>query len=88
MAKKQQRAIPEPTIAPDPVDVPVEQPEPETPQHAPDETLFRVQVLRLYQGRRTNEQPIQPGLYESDDPALYGLADYLVENGHAILVTG
>lgn len=78
MAKKPYRAIPEP--------IPVD--EPETAQHAPDETLFRVQVLRIYRGRRTHEQPIQPGLYAADDPALYGLADYLIENGHAILVTG
>lgn len=30
-------------------------------------------------------QYIPPGIYESDDPALFGLAQYLLDNGHAAL---
>ncbi len=44
-----------------------------------------IQVLRHYQGRRTNEQVIRPGAYYDDDPELHGLADYLLENGYARL---
>ncbi len=43
-------------------------------------------VLSGYQGRPTNEQWIGPGVYENDDPRLFGRAMYLVENGHAVEV--
>lgn len=43
-----------------------------------------IQVLVNYGGALTNEQRILPGVYDADDPRLFGLADHLVEAGHAI----
>lgn len=45
-----------------------------------------IRVLHNYGGRNTKEQRILPGEYAIDDPALFGVADYLVENGHAVAV--
>jgi hypothetical protein len=45
--------------------------------------MKRLYVLRNYGGATTGGGRIEPGEYAADDPALYGLADYLVENGHA-----
>lgn len=43
--------------------------------------------LRInYGGARTNEQRIPPGDYDADDERLFGLAGYLVDNGHAVWV--
>lgn len=46
-----------------------------------------IRVLNNYGGRNTKEQRILPGDYSEDDPRLFGLADYLIENGHAVQVT-
>ncbi|MBL8119888.1 MAG: hypothetical protein JNJ78_20320 [Anaerolineae bacterium] len=54
---------------------------------AADEPEFvevqRVTVREYYIGYRSNEQMIKPGEYDIDDPALFGLAAYLVELGKA-----
>lgn len=46
-----------------------------------------IEVLHNYGGKATNEKRIKPGVYDDDDEALFGLADYLVENGHAKRLT-
>lgn len=38
-----------------------------------------------YGGLPTEGRRILPGTYAPDDPALFGLAEYLVANGHAEL---
>lgn len=48
---------------------------------------MKIEVLHNYGGRNTNERRIPPGVYEADDERLFGLADYLVENGHAVVIT-
>lgn len=45
-----------------------------------------VQVLHNYGGAPTGEQRILPGLYDENDPALFGVGDYLVESGHAVRI--
>ncbi len=45
-----------------------------------------IRVLHSYRGTPTNERPIDAGDYAADDPRLFGLADYLVANGHAVVV--
>lgn len=45
---------------------------------------MRVQVLVNYGGALTHELRIFPGVYDADDPRLFGLADHLIEAGHAI----
>lgn len=45
-----------------------------------------IEVLINYGGRPTGGLRIEPGIYADDDPALFGLADYLIRNGHAIHV--
>jgi hypothetical protein len=47
---------------------------------------MRIKVLDSYRGRPSKELEIQPGEYDADDPRLFGLADYLVTNGHAIVL--
>jgi hypothetical protein len=42
-----------------------------------------IRVTTGYRGRLTNEQYIVPGVYTVDDPALFGLAQFLVDNGRA-----
>lgn len=42
-----------------------------------------VRVLENYGGALTSEQRILPGVYAEDDPALFGLAEYLVDNRFA-----
>ena len=46
--------------------------------------MASIQLLHDYAGRRTNEDRVWAGVYDAADPRLYGLAEYLVENGHAI----
>jgi hypothetical protein len=48
----------------------------------------KIQLLHNYGGKLTNEQRILPAIYDGDDPALFGLAHYLVETGHAIVISG
>lgn len=47
---------------------------------------MRIQVLHHFSGKESQERTIAPGEYDTDDPALYKLGAYLVENGHAIEV--
>lgn len=47
---------------------------------------MHIQLLRSYRGHLTNEQLIQPGTYDDNDPLLMGLADYLIQNGHATII--
>lgn len=44
---------------------------------------MRIRVLINYGGVNTNERRIAPGEYDTDDPALFGIADYLLKHGHA-----
>jgi hypothetical protein len=67
---------------PSPVVTPASPPAAIPPQDDP----VCIRVLRIYQGRRTNEQKIAPGVYEWDDARLYGLAQYLLDNKHAVEV--
>jgi hypothetical protein len=64
---------------------PIEE-QPIEPTIAADESLVYVRVLHDYGGTPTRERRIQPGVYLVDDPALFGIADYLVANGHAVYV--
>lgn len=43
-----------------------------------------IQVLHTYGGRLTKREKILPGVYDTEHNALYGIAQYLVDNGHAI----
>lgn len=45
---------------------------------------MRIQLNHNYRGLYTDNQWIVEGVYEDDDPGLHGLADYLIENGHAV----
>lgn len=47
---------------------------------------MRIEVLKNFGGVLTNEKRILPGVYDSSDPRLFGVADYLVEHGHARVV--
>lgn len=48
--------------------------------------MKQITVLKNFGGKETNERRIQPGVYDVNAPELFGLADYLVENGHAVVV--
>lgn len=45
-----------------------------------------IRVLHNYGGALTNERRIAPGDYVDSDERLLGIADYLVENGHAEVI--
>jgi hypothetical protein len=47
------------------------------------EGVRRLRVSRIYQGTKTSENAIIPGIYYEDDPFLFGLAEYLVNNAYA-----
>lgn len=47
---------------------------------------MKINLLRNYGGWNTHEQRIEPGVYDADDGRLFGLAAYLIENGHAVAV--
>jgi hypothetical protein len=47
---------------------------------------MKIKMLKNFGGVLTNEKRIVEGVYESDDPSLFGIADYLVDNGHAVIV--
>lgn len=49
---------------------------------------MRIRVNHNYGGKPTNNLRIRPGVYDASDPALFGLADYLVQHGHAEFVDG
>lgn len=42
--------------------------------------MRRIQLLQYYRGAPSGEIPIEPGIYDADDPRLFGLADYLVND--------
>lgn len=46
-----------------------------------------IRLNNVYQGKLTNEQPILPGNYAENDTCLFGLADYLLQNGHAAIIS-
>lgn len=48
--------------------------------------MKQITVLKNFGGKETNERRILPGVYDVNAPELFGLADYLVENGHAVAV--
>lgn len=48
---------------------------------------MHIQVLHNYGGRLTQERRILPGVYEENDPRIFGLAHHLVQNGHAIAIS-
>jgi len=50
--------------------------------------MATINVLHNYGGRLTGEKRIEPGIYQDHDDALFGLAAYLVVNGHAVMVDG
>jgi hypothetical protein len=43
-----------------------------------------IRVLRNYGSVALGKKRIEPGDYAEDDPRLFGQADYLVANGHAV----
>lgn len=45
-----------------------------------------IRVHHNYGGKLTGEQRIEAGDYAADDARLFGLADYLVTNGHAAVI--
>ena len=47
---------------------------------------MKIRVKHTYTGWKTNERVIYPGLYDVDDARLFGAANYLVANNHAIVV--
>ncbi len=48
--------------------------------------MARIRVTHDYRGFNTGERSIWPGEYDSADPKLFGLAHYLLDNGHAVAV--
>lgn len=48
---------------------------------------IHIRVLHTYRGRKTKEQVIEPGVYVETDYRLFGLAEYLCDNGQAIWIT-
>ncbi|MFN8452024.1 MAG: hypothetical protein U0521_26380 [Anaerolineae bacterium] len=44
---------------------------------------MRIRVNRDFGGRITDERRIPPGEYALDDPALFGVGQYLLDNGFA-----
>ncbi len=48
--------------------------------------MKRIRVLVNYGGFNTQERRILPGEYEVNDPALFGAADYLIQNGQAVVL--
>lgn len=49
---------------------------------------MKIKMLKNFGGVLTNEKRIVEGVYDSEDPRLFGIAQYLVDNGHAIFVGG
>lgn len=43
-----------------------------------------IKVLWGYRGAPSNGQYIAPGQYDENDEHLFGLAQYLLQNGHAV----
>jgi len=49
---------------------------------------MHILLKRSFSGRLTAERWIMAGEYDADDPALFGLAQYLVDNGFADVLGG
>ena len=47
---------------------------------------MQIRVKHTYTGWKTNERVIYPGLYDVDDARLFGAANYLIRNNHAVVV--
>lgn len=47
---------------------------------------MKIELTRRYRGMLTDEEPIEPGTYHDTDLPT-GLAQYLVDNGHAGLLS-
>ncbi len=47
---------------------------------------MRIRVLWGYRGRPSKERYIEAGEYSVDDESLFGLAEYLIDNHHAVKV--
>ncbi len=47
---------------------------------------MKIEVLENYGGQRTQERRVLPGVYNVDDPALFGVGEYLLEVGKAIVI--
>ena len=47
---------------------------------------MKIRVKHTYTGWKTNERVIYPGLYDVDDARLFGAANYLIRNNHAVVV--
>ena len=46
-----------------------------------------IEVTTYFQGKReTRDHQVIPGVYEFDDPRLYGAAQYLLDTGRAVEV--
>lgn len=45
--------------------------------------MATIRLSRYYIGKPCGMQEIPAGVYDVDDPRLFGIASYLVENGHA-----
>lgn len=45
--------------------------------------MAKIQVLHNYGGVPSSGRRILPGVYDANDAALFGLAQYLLDNGHA-----
>ena len=48
--------------------------------------VAKIHVLHDWGGVPSNFQRIAPGEYSFGDPALLGLEDYLITNGHAVRI--
>lgn len=48
--------------------------------------MSHIHVKVNYGGRITQERRILPGVYVLDDPRLFGVGQYLLDNGHAVAV--
>jgi len=48
---------------------------------------MNIHLRYYYRGKPSNDRLIPAGIYDENDPALFGLANYLVQNGHAVFVS-
>lgn len=50
---------------------------------------MKIKILNGYRGRVTGEQYLSAGEYDtSDNPLIRKCANYLIENGHAVIIEG
>jgi hypothetical protein len=48
--------------------------------------MSHIRLARYFRGRLTQEKLIPAGVYDEEDPRLMGLAEYLLETEHAVIV--